>query len=203
MSELAQALSSAKYDVDAFLIFLDNHPDERWELIDGHPIMMAGGTLDHNTITLNLARLLYPHARKSGCRVQTSDVLVRNPKDQDFAALPDVLVHCGSRDGQQRLLGDPAIIIEVLSRSTVIFDRGRKFAQYRAMPSVQQIVFIYQDQVRVENWTRTEATETASDEPWVMQTLSTLDSRVTFSRLDAETSLSDIYEDARPESGAA
>lgn len=199
MSQLARALRDARYDLEAFLLFLDRQENKRWELIDGQPFMMAGGTLDHNTIALNVATGLRPAARKQGCRIHMSDVLVVNPENETFAAFPDVVVACGPEKGTDRLLRHPQIIVEVLSLSTVLFDRGKKFDNYRETPSVEQIFFIYQDQVRVEMWSR--VVETNPDEPdtWAMTVLTDLSAVASFPRLDARLALTEIYLDAMPQ----
>lgn len=199
MSHPARANTAALYDVDEFLTFLDGRQDERWELIDGHPVMMAGGSLDHNTIALNLALLLRPPAQKAGCRVQSADVLVRNAEKGGFLAFPDVLVHCGPHAGTDRILTEPTIIIEVLSRSTLIFDRGIKFERYREMKSIEQICFVYQDQIRVESWTRTDQVLDEKTDVWQMKTLTELSMAAHIVRLDVDLALADIYADAFPQ----
>ncbi len=199
MSQPARSPRNARYDLDAFLQFLDRQEDERWELIDGQAILMAGGTLDHNTIALNIASGLRPAARQQGCRVHMSDVLVVNPENQDFAAFPDVVVACGPEKGTDRLLRHPNIVIEVLSLSTVIFDRGKKFDNYRDTPSIEQVVFIYQDQVRVEIWTRIVNTTIGEPDTWAMTVLTELSTVAPFPRLDVSLTLAEIYLDAMPQ----
>lgn len=49
---------------------------------------------------------------------------------------------------------NPALIVEVLSRSTEEYDRGDKFEHYKSLPSLRQYVLAsYQDR-SVEVWTR-------------------------------------------------
>ncbi len=201
MGLLARAMANARYDTSAFLQFLDGRPDERWELIDGRPLMMAGGTVNDNLIALNVARLLFSPARKSGCRVQTSDVLVSASEDADFAAFPDVFVHCGPKSGNDRILSDPTIVVEVLWPSTMSRDRGLKFEKYRAMQSVQQIILIYQDQVRIELWTRATTDDPSSADNWTLETLTRVSDVATLTSLEARLSLPDIYDDALPLTG--
>ena len=49
---------------------------------------------------------------------------------------------------------DPIVVIEVLSPSTVEYDRGRKAYDYRRIPSVQEIVLVASEQRHVEIWRR-------------------------------------------------
>jgi Uma2 family endonuclease len=192
---------AAPMTVEEFLAFLDARPLERWQLIDGQPLMMAGGTLRHNEIALNLVGSLRPAARKKGCRTYASDVLVRSSGDDDFAAIPDVFVRCGPSFGTDRLVDDPSIIIEVLSPSTMRLDRGSKFERYRSMASVEQIVLVYQDQIRVEVWSRVPADNDEAADGWTLTTLTRLSDQAVFPGIEASVSLADIYDDALPETG--
>lgn len=57
---------------------------------------------------------------------------------------PDVLIVCGKPVVEDAdVLLNPRTILEVLSPATEAFDRGQKAAGYRSIPSVEEIVFIY------------------------------------------------------------
>ena len=56
------------------------------------------------------------------------------------------------------------MVVEVLSRSTLHRDRGVKFDFYRSLPTLRHIVFVYQGQMRVEHFRR-------SDEGWLLTVL--------------------------------
>jgi Uma2 family endonuclease len=64
------------------------------------------------------------------------------------------MVRCGNLDGRSRQAQDPVIVFEVLSPSTMRTDRVLKFERYRAIPTLRQIVFVYQDSIRIESWLR-------------------------------------------------
>lgn len=138
-------------DVAAFLAFLDIRPGERWELLDGHPVMMVGGTRAHARIAGNLLEAVRPHARARRCDA-FAGLLVATPSGSAFE--PDLLVDCTAGRQNDRTTETPTIVFEVLSPSTMHFDRSEKARRYRAIPSLQQLVFIYQDSVRVESWLR-------------------------------------------------
>ncbi len=178
-------------DVDAFLAFLDERPPgERWELHDGVPRMMVGGTVRHGGLTANIVRAVFDPARSRGCRAVTS-VLA---KLADLSAFePDVLITCGSSDDRERHLGDARVVFEVLSPSTMRFDRGFKFSQYRSLPTLQQIVFVYQDSVRIESWLRRD--ESLADEPVV---LTRRDDSLAVPVIGASIDVEAIYLDVTP-----
>ena len=58
--------------VDEFLSFCEPElKSERWELLDGVPKMMTGGTAAHRHDRGNMDRALDSAARKRGCRAMT------------------------------------------------------------------------------------------------------------------------------------
>jgi Uma2 family endonuclease len=59
--------------------------------------------------------------------------------------------------GQNDVVTNPTVIVEVLSPSTQKYDRSTKSGGYRSLPSVQHILLVSQDRVMVECWTRQDA----------------------------------------------
>jgi len=115
--------------------------DVRYEYIDGYATMMAGGTLDHSTISINLTILLRSQLRSGPCRVYNSDARVRLHETR--YVFPDASVSCDTRDqGRVDIIAFPRVIFEVLSPSTEAYDRGRKFIYYRTCPTIEEYVLI-------------------------------------------------------------
>jgi Uma2 family endonuclease len=177
--------------VEEFLAFLDGRSsDERWELIDGVPSMTVGGTLARARISGNIDRLLAPAAEKRGC-MSLRGFLVEANEISSFE--PDVMVRCGEMEDASRRANDPVVVFEVLSPSTMRTDRVLKFERYRAIPSLQQIVFIYQDSVRIESWLRQQGDW--REEPIL---LLKLDDSLAVPVLGAWLPLTEIYSGVRP-----
>src|SRR5437667_140297 len=66
---------------------------------------------------------------------------------------PDVTVVCGSVETDaedSRAVTDPTLIVEVLSDSTVAYDRGDKFEHYRQIPKLQAYVLVSHRERRIE-----------------------------------------------------
>ena len=127
--------------------------EARYEYIDGYVYMLAGGTADHSTMSINLTSLLHSLLRSSPCRVYNSDLKVR--LSQRRFVYPDASVSCDQRDrGSIDIVQFPRLIVEVLSSSTEAYDRGRKFAYYRACPTVQEYVLVDTQQQAVEVYRR-------------------------------------------------
>jgi Uma2 family endonuclease len=127
--------------------------DTRYEYIDGHVIMMAGGTLDHATISANIISALRNLLRGSPCRVFTTDARVRVSETR--YVYPDVSVSCDTQDrGRVDIVQFPRLVVEVLSPSTEATDRGRKLAYYRQCPTVQEYMLVNYQYPSVELYRR-------------------------------------------------
>lgn len=116
--------------------------DAKAELVDGMIFMMAGGSPRHAAIAARLITALNTRLRGSGCEAYGSDLAIRTgPASVRF---PDVSVYCQATPSgpDDQLLGDPKIVVEVLSPSTASNDQIIKLAEYRALPGVEAIVFI-------------------------------------------------------------
>ena len=84
------------------------------------------------------------HAAVQGrpCRVYSSDLKVRvSPTRYIY---PDVSVGCEAADQRDVVdwLTTPRVVVEVLSDSTAVYDRGDKFAYYRQIASLRDYVLV-------------------------------------------------------------
>jgi Uma2 family endonuclease len=134
---------------------LEENSTVKHEYIDGHVYAMAGGTVDHGDIAVNVVAALRPLLRGGPCRVHNSDVKVRlGPRRFVY---PDVSVSCDGRDranGRATFIAHPRLVIEVLSPTTADYDRGDKFEMYRAVEALEEYVLISADREAVEVRTR-------------------------------------------------
>lgn len=142
--------------VAEFIEMIRPLPDEeRWELLDGQPILMAPQSERHQRIVGNLLDALRRIARPRGC-VALPGLGLLNDFVDDYAPIPDAVVRCGPMlpDGYAR---DPIILAEVLSPSTMSNDRGRKSEFYKSLQTLRTFLLIYQDEFRVEAWQKEDA----------------------------------------------
>ena len=125
------------------------------EYLQGQVIAMAGASKAHVLLTGNLSALLVNHLRGQACLVYASDMKVRLPSLNIFY-YPDLAVTCDPRDrsSSEDFILHPKLIIEVLSDSTEVFDRGDKFADYKAIAELEEYVLIHQKQVLIEQFQR-------------------------------------------------
>ncbi|NES68496.1 MAG: Uma2 family endonuclease [Okeania sp. SIO2D1] len=125
----------------------------RYEYFNGEVFAMAGGTLPHADIALNLATLLREPLR-GRCKVRNSDAKVGITDEGPFT-YPDLSISCDERDRTARqFIRYPCVIIEVLSPSTEAYDRGGKFALYRRLSTLQEYVLVSSETKTVEIFRR-------------------------------------------------
>ena len=132
----------------------------RYEYLDGmvYPrndiLGMAGGTVPHNDIALNLYSALRAPMRQRGCRVNVADVKVSigaEGRENGAFFYPDLVVSCHPQDlTAMKFVRHPTVIVEVLSPATESYDRGAKFAEYRCLDSLREYVLISSDRINVE-----------------------------------------------------
>lgn len=121
--------------------------------------MMTNPTLRHGTIVGNIGARLKLAMVRRGCQSFQGDVRVQrddNKKAPDKPK-PDVVVRCGPGSRERDLLtyiDDPIVVVEVLSPSTMDYDRGPKLIFYKSLPTLQHVVIVYQDEMRIEHYVR-------------------------------------------------
>lgn len=130
----------------------------RHEFVDGQAWAMAGGTREHAAICANVLGLLTVQLRGRPCQAHTSDLRIR-VRATGLATYPDASVVCGRaeldpEDQRGYTVTNPVLLVEVLSPSTEEYDRGEKFANYRLIESLAEVVYIAQDRRRIEVWSR-------------------------------------------------
>ncbi|WP_157266090.1 Uma2 family endonuclease [Azohydromonas aeria] len=121
----------------------------------GHgPQAMAGGTIRHNAVSMDISVSLLNQLRGRPCQVLMADVRL-NLADRSAYFYPDVLVTCSPNDlARDDGVSEPCVVVEVLSPGTETFDRGEKFEAYRKIPSLQAYVLVSPDRRSIELFTR-------------------------------------------------
>ena len=173
--------------VEEYLELDRNSQNARYEYIDGHVTMLAGGSLNHSTIAVNITSILKAHLRGGSCRVFNSDARVRLSESR--IVLPDASVTCDARDrGEGDIVEYPVLVVEVLSPSTEAYDRGLKFAYYRDCPTIQEYLLIDSQRQAIEVYRRERR------DLWVLRTISP-ETDVELASLGVRFSFDAVYED--------
>lgn len=164
---------------------------EKHELVNGHIVAMSGASPRHNAIVSNVVIALGPQLRGKGCRPLASDQRVHVPRTGLYT-YPDVIVVCGPLELHPRdpmTIVNPRLIVEVLSATTEAYDRGAKFAHYRAISSLLTYVMLSQDEARAERFERGEGGV------WTLHETVSEDDLVALPSIDATLSMRELYAD--------
>ncbi len=116
--------------------------ERKAELDNGVIRMLDGCTARHAAINGNILFALVTRLRQSGLTAFGSNFAIRT---HDLSIrFPDVAVHPvrGPEHDNDKSADDPRVIFEVLSGSTSRTDLTTKLIEYKALPSVDAIVFV-------------------------------------------------------------
>ncbi len=167
----------------------EHKAETKSEYFDGRVYAMAGTSRPHNQISLNIGSEFRFRLRGGPCEAYSGDMRVR-VEATGLYTYPDVSVVCGEQSFdsvRMDTLLNPTLLVEILSPSTEAYDRGRKFAQYQNLESLQTYVLIAQDAARVEVYTR-------QGDVWTQETYVGLDATVALPAIGCELPLREIYE---------
>jgi Uma2 family endonuclease len=161
----------------------------RSEFYQGEIFAMSGGSWWHNLIKDNLVGEIRIQLKGGKCRVVSSDQRVKIDASGLYT-YPDMLILCEPpqfEDDVYDSLLNPRIIFEVLSDSTEKYDRGRKFAHYRQIPSLKEYILCAQDQPLIERNVRQE------DDTWLLTVFDDLSQTFTLGSLPVSVPMAEIY----------
>jgi Uma2 family endonuclease len=155
----------------------------------GEIFAMTGGTPNHNTAAGNTFASLHEQLRGSGCRPFNSDQRIRIPAN-GLLTYPDISVVCGDLeldDQDPNAINNPLVIVEVLSKSTESYDRGKKFDLYRELPSLREYLLISQETPHIERFVRQD------DGTWNLAVFKGLDAELDLQSVNVKLTLAAVY----------
>jgi Uma2 family endonuclease len=175
--------------LEEYLAF-ERQAETKHEYIGGEAFAMTGASARHNLIVANLVAELVVQLRGRPCRVYPSDLRVAASAEGPIY-YPDLVALCAEPnflDGEIDTLLNPEVLIEVLSPTTEAFDRGTKFAHYRNIPSLREVLFVAQDAARVERYERGE------DGQWLLTDHAGLEAAVELPAIGCRLELARVYD---------
>jgi Uma2 family endonuclease len=165
--------------------------DARHEYLDGQVYAMAGESLEHSRICVNVAGELRASLKGRPCEVLSPNMKVVTSPSGLFG-YPDVVVVCGEpqfHDERRDVLVNPTIIFEVLSPSTEAYDRGEKFLRYRThIATLAEYVLVSQHRPLVEHYAR------QPDGAWSYSSVVGLSENLLLPSIKCQLPLSEIYD---------
>lgn len=163
------------------------------EFLNGEMFAMSGGTLPHSLIACNLIAAMSAQLKGSPCVVLNSDMRVKVQASGLYTD-PDVSVACGENqfdDDHDDTLLNPTVIAEVLSDYSEAYDRGKKFALYRQIPSLRDFLLVSQHKPLIEQFIRQESGE------WLLRNVAGLESKLSLSSVGITIAMADVYSNVR------
>jgi Uma2 family endonuclease len=126
----------------------------RHEFVRGEVFARAGAGERHVTVAGNVYLALRQHLAGTPCRTFITDMKLRVEAADAFFC-PDVMVTCSPRDAEQsHVKSEPVLLVEVLSPATAALDRGNKFAAYRSLASLREVLLVDPDLRRCDLFRR-------------------------------------------------
>ena len=169
---------------------IERAAETRSEYLGGVMYAMAGATRNHGRIVQSISRILHNQLLGSDCEEATTELRLAI-REHGLITYPDVFVTCGPDqylDNRQDTVTDATLIAEVLSPSTIRYDRLEKFRFYRALSSFREYLLVAQDRIYAEHWAR------QSDGAWLMREYSTASDEIELKSIDCRVRLADVYE---------
>src|ERR1051325_1432686 len=167
----------------------ERQADSKSEFSEGELFAMSGGTPLHSLIATNLAAEFHNQLKGKRCVPYNSDLRLKIEATGLFT-YPDLSVVCGPIQfaaGTDDTVVNPTVIAEVLSDSTEAYDRGKKFENYRQMPSLREYLLVSQKEPRIEHFVR------QPDHQWLLREAVGLEAALTLPSLEISISLAEVF----------
>lgn len=162
----------------------------RSEYRNGEIVNMAGGTVNHNRIAVNICTFLKFELRGKNIVPFMSDLRLWIPQYRR-GTYPDIMAIEGTpifSEGRKDEVLNPVLIVEVLSHSTEDFDRENKFRFYRSIPELHEYVLVDQYEFLVEHYLKNATGQ------WLFQEERGEAATVSFTSVGVQMSMGEIYE---------
>ena len=176
--------------VEEYLSF-ERDADVRHEYIDGEIFEMAGKSLSHSRICMNLGAGAQTKLKGSNCEALSPNMKVRTSTASLFS-YPDMTVVCGEpvmHDDKKDVLTNPKVIFEVLSPSTENYDRTTKFQRYRmGNDTLTDYILVSQGAPYVEHYCKQD------DGNWTYYCFSQMSDVLTIGSIGIGIDLREIYD---------
>lgn len=187
MSALAQ--TRPYITPEEYLAFERECIDQKHEYFEGEIFAMSGASFRHTLISSAITGIFYNQFLARNCSAVSSDLRVNIP-ETGLYTYPDIVVVCGEPQFEDQVfdtLLNPVVIIEILSKSTENYDRGKKFEHYRKIKSLQEYLLISQEEIHIEHYQRQD------NNSWTFREYALPEEKIILSSTNAQLTLADIY----------
>lgn len=145
-----------RMDLEVFQAFYADRPkEEKWELIDGTPVMMPPPSLVHQRICRHLETLLNVHFERIGRPWRADrEIGVLLPEDEKYNPEPDVTVIDQNVELGQIYAEKFYFVAEVLSPNDKAWVLKSKLGYYEAHEHCLGVMFVRQDRIGADLFLR-------------------------------------------------
>lgn len=159
------------------------------DFYNGEMYAMAGASPKHNEIKDNLILEIGSQLKGGRCRTYSSDQRLKMDRFGNYT-YPDIIIQClppvyDTVDPDS--LTNPTAVVEILSPSTEQYDRNIKQINYRDIPTLKEIVLVFQAYKKIERYTRRD------DGTWSWDVFNDPDGDFTFASVPVTIPLADVY----------
>jgi Uma2 family endonuclease len=172
-----------------YLAFERECVDQKHEYFDGEIFAMSGASFRHTLISSAITGIFYNQFLGRNCSAVSSDLRVKI-SETGLYTYPDIIVVCGEPEFEDQVfdtLLNPVIIIEILSKSTENYDRGKKFENYRKIKSLQEYLLVSQEEIHIDHYQR------QNNQIWTFQSYTLPEEKIILSSINAQLILADVY----------
>ncbi|MEH2067161.1 MAG: Uma2 family endonuclease [Nostoc sp.] len=169
---------------------LEEKAEYKNEYRDGEIIPIAGGTTNHNKIAGNFYKKFPLTVQGQNYDIYIGDVKLVIPRYRIYT-YPDVMVVKGKpiyEGTGTTIITNPLLIVEVLSNSTINYNKTDKFKYYRSIAGFQEYIMIDQYSFAVEQFAK------QTEGQWIFKEYEGEEAVLLLDSIDFQMSLRDIYE---------
>lgn len=132
-----------KYQTEDDMRKIEKLTGKKYELINGQLIAMAGAEGDHGILIHSFTKLLDRELEKRNCKAipDTLEVLVEKENNIDIFK-PDITVVCSPFEISTSKTDSPTMVVEILSKSSVITDLNEKKDSYLKIPDLKAYIVV-------------------------------------------------------------
>jgi len=186
MSAHARLAPEQQMTIEEFLAFTDTRPDEeRWELIEGMPVLNPSPIDYHQMVVANIVAFLIRIKVEAGASwFPLIGTGTRVPASANSLPQPDIMVKEHALSGTP-VSDDALVLVEVLSRSDTKADQAWRRRVYASVPNCRHYVTVSLKAVEVDAYDR--------DNAWGRRTSTDLADALDLPALGLSMPLADIY----------
>jgi Uma2 family endonuclease len=188
-NDVREAAPKYNFITPAQYLEMERASEVKSEYFHGYVQAMGGASLKHNIIASNIAVKVGQILEGKNCRMLQSEMRVGSPSSDSYM-YPDALIVCGKpelEDDKFDTLKNPSVIFEIISPSTLLYDKGRKFFFYQRIPSLKEYIMIDSTEMLIQLGRK------HPDESWRFEQISDPHGLLNITTIEFSLPLSEIY----------